>query len=228
MPAFPRIIANFAMSLDGKISTRLRVPSSFTSANDKHRLRKIRASGDAVLVGRKTAETDSMSLCLNDAALQNDRIRRGLPAQPLRAIVSGNGAISPSCKVFSSPGSDILLFSSSAMPEAKQSAFREIPGLSLFTPTAFSLAATLEILLSQFGAKTVVCEGGPTLFRSLLALGAIDELYLTVAPFLVGGSDAPTLTGSSPDFLNEPTQFSLLEATGKEDEIFLHYRRKLP
>jgi riboflavin biosynthesis pyrimidine reductase len=38
----PRIILNFAMTVDGKVSTAKQTPSGFTSAFDKHRLLEIR------------------------------------------------------------------------------------------------------------------------------------------------------------------------------------------
>lgn len=213
------------MSMDGKISTYSHTPSTFTSPHDKLRLRQIRALGDAILVGRKTAEIDHMSLCLHDAELQNQRSLRGLPSQPLRAILSPSGSISPSAKVFSSPGSPILLFSSDSMPPAQQSFFRQIPHLSLFTPASFSLSSVLSSLYSEFAVHTLICEGGPTLFLSLLAMDAIDEIYLTIAPFLVGGSLAPSLTGSSLLPLTIPHAFSLVESSSSDNETFLHYRR---
>ena len=45
------------------------------------------------------------------------------------------------------------------------------------------------------------CEGGAALFRSLLEHDLVDQLNLTIAPYLFGGADAPTLTGLSKEFL---------------------------
>lgn len=36
------------------------------------------------------------------------------------------------------------------------------------------------------GVGAILCEGGPTLFASLLELGAVDELFLTLSPKVVG------------------------------------------
>jgi dihydrofolate reductase len=36
------------------------------------------------------------------------------------------------------------------------------------------------------GCRRILCEGGPTLFGALLAAGLVDELFLTVSPFLAG------------------------------------------
>src|SRR5206468_4003204 len=59
----------------------------------------------------------------------------------------------------------------------------------------------LQELRYDFKVKYVACEGGPALFRSLLEQGLVDQLNLTIAPFLFGGKNAPTLTGVSLDFL---------------------------
>jgi riboflavin biosynthesis pyrimidine reductase len=46
--------------------------------------------------------------------------------------------------------------------------------------------AILELLQSQFGVKTVLHEGGPTLFGQFLAEDAVDELFLTLSPQIAG------------------------------------------
>ena len=40
--------------------------------------------------------------------------------------------------------------------------------------------------LRERGRRRILCEGGPTLFGSVLAAGLVDELFLTVSPLLAG------------------------------------------
>jgi len=40
--------------------------------------------------------------------------------------------------------------------------------------------------LRERGRRRILCEGGPTLFGSVLATGLVDELFLTVSPLLAG------------------------------------------
>jgi riboflavin biosynthesis pyrimidine reductase len=40
--------------------------------------------------------------------------------------------------------------------------------------------------LRERGRRRILCEGGPTLFGSVLADGLVDELFLTVSPLLAG------------------------------------------
>jgi riboflavin biosynthesis pyrimidine reductase len=82
----------------------------------------------------------------------------------------------------------------------------------------------LRTLLSDYKVRTVACEGGPTLFRSMLEHGLVDQLNLTIAPYLFGGANAPTLTGLSKTFLPASVHCSLDGMRVVGDECFLTYR----
>ena len=68
----PRVIANFALTADGKVSTRNFTDTTFTSPSDKRRLKEIRALGDALLVGGRTVAADTMSLGLSAVDLRGN------------------------------------------------------------------------------------------------------------------------------------------------------------
>ena len=40
--------------------------------------------------------------------------------------------------------------------------------------------------LRERGCRRILCEGGPTLFGSVLEAGILDELFLTVSPLFAG------------------------------------------
>ena len=56
---------------------------------------------------------------------------------------------------------------------------------------AMALGEVLADLRAR-GVERLLCEGGPTLNRALLAEGLLDELYLTLAP-VVSGEDGPAI-----------------------------------
>jgi riboflavin biosynthesis pyrimidine reductase len=85
-------------------------------------------------------------------------------------------------------------------------------------------AALLQQLRSEYKVKSVSLEGGATLFRSFLELDLVDQLNLTIAPFLFGGRDAPTLTGINKEFLPESVRCKLIEMRTVGEECFLTYR----
>jgi riboflavin biosynthesis pyrimidine reductase len=74
--------------------------------------------------------------------------------------------------------------------------------------------------------RRLACEGGPTLFRALLQKHLIDQLNLTIAPYMFGGATAPTLTGLSNKFLPASVHCSLIKMHTIENECFLTYRIK--
>ena len=47
--------------------------------------------------------------------------------------------------------------------------------------------------LGRRGVRRVLCEGGPTLNAALFEAGLVDEVFLTIAPKLVGGQDPLTI-----------------------------------
>src|ERR1700676_4403506 len=98
--------------------------------------------------------------------------------------------------------------------------------LHLSSSQHVDLAEMLHKLRSEYKVRTVACEGGATLFRSLLEQGLVDQLNLTIAPYLFGGAGAPTLTGLSKRFLPASVHCTLTGMRVIGGECFLTYRIK--
>jgi riboflavin-specific deaminase-like protein len=219
----PRVIANFALTADGKVSTRSLTPTGFTSKTDKRRLLEIRSLGDAVLAGARTVKTDQMSMRITADHLRERRSSLGKPPEPLRVIVTNLGVIDLSWKVFQTPGAPILVFSGARMSQAARASIAQLADLWIFDTPEVDLAAMLQILRSDYQVRTVVCEGGPRLFRNLLEIGAVDELHLTWTPLIFGGVKAPTLIGVPDKFLPATIRCRLKDMRVQGDECFLTY-----
>ncbi|CAN5472096.1 hypothetical protein BH18VER1_BH18VER1_10590 [soil metagenome] len=214
------------MTADGKITTREYSPVDFTSREDKMHLLRQRALADAVLVGHSTLKADNVRLGLPKGHLREERRKRGQSQSPLRVIVSNEGRIDAGLKVFASTIAPIVIFSTTRMPRTCQKRLREKATLHLSDTPTVDLAWMLQQLRSEYKVHSVACEGGAALFRSMLELDLIDQLNLTVAPYLFGGNAAPTLTGVSKDFLPESIRCSLTDMRTVGDECFLTYRIK--
>src|SRR3954454_18882698 len=206
----PFVVATFAMTADGKVTTKNFGPVDFTSREDKLHLFRQRALADAVLLGHTSLERDNVRLGV-PAELQEFRIKRGQPRSPLRVIVSNKGKINDRLKIFHSDVSPIIIFSTKRMPQKNQEALRKTATLHLTNAVGVDLARMLKTLRNQYNIRTLACEGGPTLFRSLLQQGLVDQLNLTMAPYMFGGAKAPTLTGMSEEFLPASVHCSLIE-----------------
>ena len=220
----PFVVATFAMTADGKITTRNFSPIDFTSREDKQHLFRQRALADAVLIGHSTLKQDNVRLGLPQANLREARIERAQTPYPIRIIVSNEGKIDNQLKIFQTDISPILIFSTARMPRKFQAALREKATLHLTKSRYVDLVAMLEKLRSEYNVRAVACEGGATLFRSLLERGLVDRLNLTIAPYLFGGANAPTITGLDKTFLPASVRCSLIDMRVVGDECFLTYR----
>jgi 5-amino-6-(5-phosphoribosylamino)uracil reductase len=221
----PFVVATFAMTADGKVTTKNFGPVDFTSREDKLHLFRQRALADAVLLGHTTLERDNVRLGV-PAELQELRIKRGQSRSPLRVILSNRGKIDDRLKIFQSDVSPIIIFSTKHMPRKNQEALRQRATLHLTDARRVDLAVMLETLRNKYKVGTLACEGGPTLFRSLLEQGLVDQLSLTIAPYLFGGRKAPMLTGLSKAFLPASVHCKLIDMRTVDDECFLTYRIK--
>lgn len=220
----PFVAVTFAMTVDGKVTTKKYSAVDFTSREDKAHLIRQRALGDAVLVGHGTIENDNVRLGIPREDLRQERIGRGQAPYPLRVIVSNKGRINPRLKIFEADFSPIIIFSTTSMPRRAREQLRKKATLYLSQARRVDLRWMLQELRYDFKVKHVACEGGPALFRSLLEQGLVDQLNLTIAPFLFGGKNAPTLIGTGIDFLPRTIRCSLREMKIVGHECFLTYR----
>src|SRR5205807_9064506 len=165
--ARPFVSATFAMTVDGKITTRDFAPVDFTSREDKQHLFRQRSLADAVLIGHSTLKRDNVRLGL-PAELVEERTKRRQTPGPLRVIVSNEGRIDHQLKIFQSDISPVLIFSTKRMPKEIRAGLREKNAtLHLSEAKVVDLTEVLRILRRDYKVRRVACEGGPILFRSL-------------------------------------------------------------
>ena len=82
-------------------------------------------------------------------------------------------------------------------------------------------AAALADLRAR-GVRALLSEGGPTLFRGLLADGLVDELFLTLTPLHHRRRGRDLDRGRRPPRRSSP-RFALRWVLRAEDELFLRY-----
>ena len=222
----PRVSVHFAITIDGKVSTANKTPAQFTSARDKLSLLQVRSENDAVMVARGTLERDRMSLGLPDQRLRSQRLRRGASEEPLRVIVSGSGGISLDLPIFQNPGAPIVLYTTTRMPAANRAELESKVAIYEAGKEQVDLQYVLDHLFSFYDVRTVVCEGGPVLVKSLARLDLIDRIVLTIATKLFGGRLAPTMTGLPDDFLPGSRHFKLVNTEIGDNEFYLTYEHQ--
>jgi riboflavin-specific deaminase-like protein len=200
-----------APSLDGKIApARKRAPFVMSRhPEDPKRMLALRARADAVLIGATNLRADNPDL---------------MPSR-LRVVVTRTGEqVAPTAKMFDAAlGGEAIVAHAATMPEEKRAALRPRATLVEVGASEVDVLRLLEWLGRERGCKVVLCEGGGVLNAHLFAARAIDELYLTIVPRILGGSHAPTLVegdGFEPDALPD-AHLESVERIG--DELFLAY-----
>ncbi len=193
----PVVVANFVETLDGVDAhddagrTGGGEVSGF-SPTDRFVMGLLRALADVVLVGAATVRASSRGrwtpdAVVPDAASAFERLRAelGLPPQPTTLIVTATGELDPDQRVFHDPAAPVVV---AAPPRG----FDRLRGLGLpahvrLEPLgAEATAVDLLAVARWLGARLVTCEGGPRLIAQLIGGRALDELFLTLAPQLVG------------------------------------------
>jgi riboflavin-specific deaminase-like protein len=226
-PTRPRVLVNFAVSLDGKINPAPgRRSGPFVMSRGKEdwrRMRLVRQRADAILIGAGNLRADDPGLTLDPEETQ----RRRTSGRPLaaRVLVTARGdGVRPDAKMFDpATGGPSFVVHAAAMPPAARAALAPVARLVELGEEAVPIDGLLGWLRSDLRVETLVCEGGGILVAAMFAARAVDELYLTIVPRILGGAQAPTLVegpGFGPDDIPDAALTSL-ERIG--DEIFLRY-----
>jgi 5-amino-6-(5-phosphoribosylamino)uracil reductase len=216
----PYTIANFVASVDGRTAFRGR-SGALGDEGDRAMFYGLREHIEAVLVGTTTLRVERYGRFLPDPETRARRAARGLPPEPVACIVTRSGAVPTDIPLMQEPEAVVIVFSS---VDVDLSGCRARVELVRVDPAELTLATVLGRLRFVHGIRSLLCEGGPTLFGSLLHERVVDELFLTVAPKLTGGGDGPAVT-SGPE-LSEPASLAIVWALERADSLFLRYAIK--
>ncbi len=218
----PLVVVNMAMTADGKIATANRAVASFGSPRDLAHLYAQRATAEAVMCGARTAEMDGLQLGPGPARYRRLRRQRGLAEYNLRVLVSGSGSINPQATIFTRRFSPILILTTERAGERRLAALRKVADeVLVFGVRRLDFAAALAELRTRWGVRRLVCEGGGELNAALFAAELVDELHLTICPFVFGGRDAPSIAdGVGVTRLAEAVRLELRSCRRHGDELF--------
>jgi riboflavin biosynthesis pyrimidine reductase len=184
----PWLRVNFISSIDGAATIDGRSGGLGTPAD--HRLFELlRRTTDAVLVGAGTVRSEGyVDLRVSDESAAW-RVARGMPAHPVFVIVSGSLDLDPASDIFAkAPVMPVIVTTG----RHDTSAFEGLAHIVVAGDGTLDVHAMLTALRGM-GLACILNEGGPSLFRSLLEAGVVDELRLTVSPMVVG--DGKHITG---------------------------------
>jgi riboflavin-specific deaminase-like protein len=227
-PDLPFVLVNMAMTVDGKIATASRQVSSFGSKRDLAHLYDLRATADAVMCGARTAALEDLHLGPGPARYRRLRLQRGLAEYNLRILVSGRGSLDPAASIFRHRFSPLLILTTEQPGARRLRAFAAVADhVVVCGRTAIDFRRTLAWLRSAWGVERLLCEGGGALNAALFAKNLVDELHLTICPFVFGGATAPTIAdGAAPRRLADATELRLVSCRRIGPELFCIFRKQ--
>jgi len=212
----PYLVVNMVASLDGRAALEGET-RGLSGPEDRKLFHLLRAAGDALLVGAGTARVERYGQAVKSAELRTLRERHGLDPEQPTVIVSGRLLLPSDLPLLQTEGTPVIIATG---------ADRELEGVKAnvtYERTGDDLPLLLARLhSSEHGIRSLVCEGGPTLTSHLLAAGLVDELFLSIAPKLVGGGGEPTMTTGHE--LPEPANAELIWLCESNSELFTRWR----
>ena len=150
----------------------------------------MRQAADVILVGAATVRIENYSGAQLSVSARQDRQRRGQDEVPPIAVVTRSGNLAPTARLFTRTEVPPLIITTSRFhddAERRLGSVAEVIDASGSEPDSVDSATVMKIL-SDRGLFRVLTEGGPLLLGTLITDRLLDELCLTVAPILVGGS----------------------------------------
>ena len=211
----PYVILSAAMTLDGKIgknATKIKL----SSKKDKIRVHRLRAKVDGILIGKNTLDADNPTLSV--------RYTRG--KNPVRIVLDSRGTIKSSSKIIQSCNKIPTIVATTSLISKKNLLRLEKFPLEVIKcgKTSVDILRLLKILQKK-RIKKILLEGGGTINWSFLKRGLVDELIITIAPYILGGSDSVTLVeGSGFKSIFSMKKLKLRKIQKIGNEIVVYYK----
>jgi len=209
----PHIILSAAVSIDGKIAT-YSGESNLSSKMDLIRLHRLRRDMDAILVGKNTINVDDPLLTVRHVKGKN----------PIRIILDSSGTISTNSKIVktANKSSTILVVTERATRITSKLDKKRVEIIRCGR-NKINLKKLLNILQKR-GISKILLEGGGITNWYFLKEKLVDELILTVTPYILGGKDAISLVqGDGFGKISKSPSFKLKKIKRMKNEIILYY-----
>ncbi|MFX1555762.1 MAG: 2,5-diamino-6-(ribosylamino)-4(3H)-pyrimidinone 5'-phosphate reductase [Promethearchaeota archaeon] len=215
----PYIILSAAMSIDGKIASKDGDPD-LSDEDDWKEVHKLRSQVDAIIVGKQTIIKDNPKLHIKyyDHKGYYRIVLDSNLSIPLDSnVISYKQDVYPTiiCTTENISLEKIKKFESKSIKVVKSGEGKRVDLLKLMP------------LLSNQGIKSILLEGGGNLNWSFIKNDLIDEIRLTIAPWIVGGKEAISLVeGEGFSKMIESPRFILTNIINRNNYVILNYKKK--
>jgi riboflavin biosynthesis pyrimidine reductase len=203
----PWLLANMVCSADGAATLTGR-SGGLSSPADRDLFHRLRGVADLILVGASTVRAEGYGPA------------RGDDPAPI-AVVSGSLALDWGSRFFTEARARPYVVTSAGADPARLAEAEQVAHVVVAGEERVEPQAALEVFARR-GHRVVLCEGGPSLLAEVAAADCLDELCLTLAPLLAGGTSPRILAGPLPD---APVALQVASVLEEDGMLFLRYLR---
>lgn len=215
----PWVLGNMISSIDGGIAID-GVSGGLGGSADKSVFGAIRAVPDVIMVASGTVIAENYRAPQTPEPIRRMRVARGQAPAPRIAIVTRSLSIDPQHRVFDPLARPIIITTTTADGSAR-SDLEAVADIVAVGEDTVDLEGAL-IRLGELGTDLVLLEGGPTLNGAFVDADLVDELCLSFAPMMLGGS-SPRIVARSEN--TEPRPFVLDRTLHENGYLFHRYLR---
>lgn len=219
----PFVYVNMAVTADGKITSAAREYPAFTTPHDRKTMDRLRAEADAVLVGAGTLRADDPPLGVRDDEMRRYRASLGKPPGLVNVLVTASAAVDPASRFFTAPEASARIVATveDASPD-RLARLRTRAEVWTIGRGEVDLPALCRRLRAR-GVERLLVEGGGELNWGFVRDDLVDELYVTVAPALLGGRSAPTFLEGEGLSMSARRRLRLVAVERVGDEIYARW-----
>jgi len=215
----PFVRLSAALSLDGKLHPMDSPGFKLGSENDRRRLLDLRRQSQAVLIGATTLRVDSDPKIVSATAQRAEN--------PVNIVCSTRLELDLTLPFFTSGQTTRLIFTTDRASEKSVNLTAQYATVYR-TDLKDGNVDLIEVMntLSALDISSVLLEGGGKMNHSALQANLVDELHLTLCPFVLAGKTNASLFdghGFSPGSL---PRFTLVSCTPVGDELFIVFSRR--
>lgn len=192
----PWLRANMVSTVDGAAAGGDGLSGSVSGEADRRVFRALRSLADVVLVGAGTARSEGYR-----------------PAALPIAVVTGRLDLDLSTPLFTQAEHRTIVLTCEAAPAVQRAAAAAVADVVICGEERVDVGLAVAALHER-GFSRLLCEGGPILLRQLVGAGLLDEVCLTVSPYLAGGGAGRILGGQPLDRAVQTRLTQLLEDDG--------------
>ena len=200
-----------AITLDGKIAASGGDSKWITGAQARAHVHRLCNEHDAILVGINTVLADNPRLTVRDIPDGNS---------PIRVVLDSMARLPGDCHILNDDGVSVIVITGSDAPNRVWTDRKNL--FVVEAPTRIPEIPWVKEQLGKQGIRSLFVEGGSLVHASFIKSGCVDQLYLFIAPKVIGGQQALSWCGElGCDLIADAVRWQVQSASEIGDDILL-------